>query len=192
CFVEGDVSASGMNVYAYGLEVIFRDSFYYGDVRAEGEEESVASLIQSAQDSYAAGDVYAKSNEVARADGICPVNTSGNNAVGNITAEGGKPSTSYGSNGDGGSFSGTVTSIYDGRTISAGEPGAAQYFIEDRYDKIYISDTIPENMYYDKVVGRAVYGQGGSVTDPDEWGQVVGEYERKEINTLRSMDVSAV
>ena len=188
CFVEGDVSASGMNVYAYGLEVIFRDSFYYGDVRAEGEEESVASLIQSAQDSYAAGDVYAKSNEVARADGICPVNTSGNNAVGNITAEGGKPSTSYGSNGDGGSFSGTVTSIYDGRTISAGEPGAAQYFIEDRYDKIYISDTIPENMYYDKVVGRAVYGQGGSVTEPEEWGPEGGEDDRKDTYSLRIMD----
>ena len=188
CFVEGDVSASGMNVYAYGLEVIFRDSFYYGDVRAEGKEESVASLIQSAQDSYAAGDVYAKSNEVARADGICPVNTSGNNAVGNITAEGGKPSTSYGSNGDGGSFSGTVTSIYDGRTISAGEPGAAQYFIEDRYDKIYISDTIPENMYYDKVVGRAVYGQGGSVTEPEEWGPEGGEDDRKDTYSLRIMD----
>lgn len=188
CFVEGDVSASGMNVYAYGLEVIFRDSFYYGDVRAEGEEESVASLIQSAQDSYAAGDVYAKSNEVARADGICPVNTSGNNAVGNITAEGGKPSSSYGSNGDGGSFSGTVTSIYDGRTISAGEPGAAQYFIEDRYDKIYISDTIPENMYYDKVVGRAVYGQGGSVTEPEEWGPEGGEDDRKDTYSLRIMD----
>lgn len=188
CFVEGDVSASGMNVYAYGLEVIFRDSFYYGDVRAEGEEESVASLIQSAQDSYAAGDVYAKSNEVARADGICPVNTSGNNAVGNITAEGGKPSTSYGSNGDGGSFSGTVTSIFDGMTISAGEPGAAQYFIEDRYDKIYISDTIPENMYYDKVVGRAVYGQGGSVTEPEEWGPEGGEDDRKDTYSLRIMD----
>lgn len=188
CFVEGDVSASGMNVYAYGLEVIVRDSFYYGDVRTEGKEESRASLIQSAQDSYAAGDVYAKSNEVARADGICPVNTSGNNAVGNITAEGGKPSTSYGSNGDGGSFSGTVTSIYDGRTISAGEPGAAQYFIEDRYDKIYISDTIPENMYYDKVVGRAVYGQGGSVTEPEEWGPEGGEDDRKDTYSLRIMD----
>ena len=54
--------------------------------------------------------------------------------------------------------------------------GAAQYFIEDRYDKIYISDTIPENMYYDKVVGRAVYGQGGSVTEPEEWG--AGKEER--------------
>ena len=188
CFVEGDVSASGMNVYAYGLEGIVRDSFYYGDVRTEGKEESRASLIQSAQDSYAAGDVYAKSNEVARADGICPVNTSGNNAVGNITAEGGKPSSSYGSNGDGGSFSGTVTSIYDGRTISAGEPGAAQYFIEDRYDKIYISDTIPENMYYDKVVGRAVYGQGGSVTEPEEWGPEGGEDDRKDTYSLRIMD----
>lgn len=188
CFVEGDVSASGMNVYAYGLEGIVRDSFYYGDVRTEGKEESRASLIQSAQDSYAAGDVYAKSNEVARADGICPVNTSGNNAVGNITAEGGKPSTSYGSNGDGGSFSGTVTSIYDGRTISAGEPGAAQYFIEDRYDKIYISDTIPENMYYDKVVGRAVYGQSGSVTEPEEWGPEGGEDDRKDTYSLRIMD----
>lgn len=188
CFVEGDVSASGMNVYAYGLEGIVRDSFYYGDVRTEGKEESRASLIQSAQDSYAAGDVYAKSNEVARADGICPVNTSGNNAVGNITAEGGKPSSSYGSNGDGGSFSGTVTSIYDGRTISAGEPGAAQYFIEDRYDKIYISDTIPENMYYDKVVGRAVYGQSGSVTEPEEWGPEGGEDDRKDTYSLRIMD----
>lgn len=188
CFVEGDVSASGVNVYAYGLDDISLNSFFYGDVRAEGKEESNASLIQNAQDSYAAGDVYAQSNEVARADGICPNNTSGNNAVGNITAEGGKPSTSYGSNGDGGSFSGTVTSIYDGRTISAGEPGAAQYFIEDRYDKIYISDTIPENMYYDKVVGRAVYGQGGSVTEPEEWGPEGGEDDRKDTYSLRIMD----
>ena len=188
CFVEGDVSASGMNVYAYGLDDISLNSFYYGDVRAEGKEEANASLIQNAQNSYAAGDVYAQSSEVARADGIYPNNTSGNNAVGNITAEGGKPSSSYGSGGDGGSFSGTVTSIYDGRTISAGAPGAAQYFIEDRYDKIYISDTIPENMYYDKVVGRAVYGQGGSVTEPEEWGPEGGEDDRKDIYSLRIMD----
>lgn len=188
CFVEGDVSASGVNVYAYGLDDISLNSFFYGDVRAEGKEESNASLIQNAQDSYAAGDVYAQSNEVARADGICPNNTSGNNASGNITAEGGKPSSSYGSNGRGGSFSGTVTSIFDGMTISAGEPGAAQYFIEDRYDKIYISDTIPENMYYDKIVGRAVYGQDGSVTEPEEWEPEGGEDDRKDTYSLRIMD----
>lgn len=188
CFVEGDVSASGVNVYAYGLDDISLNSFFYGDVRAEGKEESNASLIQNAQDSYAAGDVYAQSNEVARADGICPNNTSGNNAAGNITAEGGKPSSSYGSNGRGGSFSGTVTSIFDGMTISAGEPGAAQYFIEDRYDKIYISNTIPENMYYDKIVGRAVYGQDGSVTEPEEWEPEGGEDDRKDTYSLRIMD----
>lgn len=188
CFVEGDVSASGVNVYAYGLDDISLNSFFYGDVRAEGKEESNASLIQNAQDSYAAGDVYAQSNEVARADGICPNNTSGNNASGNITAEGGKPSSSYGSNGRGGSFSGTVTSIFDGMTISAGEPGAAQYFIEDRYDKIYISNTIPENMYYDKIVGRAVYGQDGSVTEPEEWEPEGGEDDRKDTYSLRIMD----
>ena len=188
CFVEGDISAAGVSAFAYGLESISRNSFYYGDVRAEGKEEGNASLIQNAQDSYAAGDVYVQSNEVARADGIYPSNTSGNNAAGNITAEGGSKVDAYGSDGGGGSFSGTVTSIYDGRTISAGEPGAAQYFIEDRYDKIYISDTIPENMYYDKVVGRAVYGQGGSVTEPEEWGPEGGEDDRKDTYSLRIMD----
>lgn len=188
CFVEGDVSASGVSAYAYGLDDSSLNSFYYGDVRAEGEEEANASLIQNAQNSYAAGDVYSQSDEVARADGIYPANTSGNNTAGNITAEGGKPSSSYGSDGNGGSFSGTVTSIYDGRTISAGEPGAAQYFIENQYDTIYISDTIPENMYYDKVVGRAVYGQGGSVTEPEEWGPEGGEDDRKDTYSLRIMD----
>ena len=188
CFVEGDVSASGMNVYAYGLDDISLNSFYYGDVRAEGKEEANASLIQNAQDSYAAGDVYVQSNEVARADGIYPSNTSGNNAAGNITAEGGSKVDAYGSDGGGGSFSGTVTGIFEGMTISAGEPGAEQYFIQNRFGKIYVSDTIPENPWENTMVGEVIYGQSGEVTEPEEWTPKGGEDSQKDTYSLRIMD----
>lgn len=188
CFVEGDVSASGVNVYASGLDDISLNSFFYGDVRAEGKEESNASLIQNAQDSYAAGDVYVQSNEVARADGIYPSNTSGNNAAGNITAEGGSKVDAYGSDGGGGSFSGTVTGIFEGMTISAGEPGAEQYFIQNRFGKIYVSDTIPENPWENTMVGEVIYGQSGEVTEPEEWTPKGGEDSQKDTYSLRIMD----
>lgn len=188
CFVEGDISAAGVSAFAYGLESISRNSFYYGDVRAEGKEEGNASLIQNAQDSYAAGDVYVQSNEVARAYGIYPSNTSGNNAAGNITAEGGSMVDAYGSDGDGGSFSGTVTGIFEGMTISAGEPGAEQYFIQNRFGKIYVSDTIPENSWENTMVGEVIYGQSGEVTEPEEWAPEGGEGDQKDTYSLRIMD----